>query len=117
MRIKLDIFACCIEDLATHGPLKPDEIKGLNDQELIDNALIIAPPERKQWGVPRKPQGDERYNEDKTHYRIGIIKNEQLTKMMIETSNKAKKLVSYKMVDQKLILTLGSILYSNSVMK
>jgi len=23
MRIKLDIFACAIEDLATHGPLKP----------------------------------------------------------------------------------------------
>lgn len=23
MRIQLDIFACSIEDLATHGPLKP----------------------------------------------------------------------------------------------
>jgi hypothetical protein len=23
MRIKLDIFACSVEDLATHGPLKP----------------------------------------------------------------------------------------------
>lgn len=42
MRIKLDIFACSIEDLATHGPLKPEEIRGLNDQELIDNALIVS---------------------------------------------------------------------------
>ena len=32
MRIQLDIFACAIEDLATHGPLKPDEIRGLTDQ-------------------------------------------------------------------------------------
>lgn len=52
--------------------------------------------------------GDERYNEDKHHHRIGIIKNEHLTKMMIDTSNKAKKLVSYKMVDEKLILTYKS---------
>lgn len=56
--------------------------------------------------------GDERYNEDKTHYRIGVIKNDHLTKMMIETSNKAKKLVSYKMVDEKLCLNIKSTFYS-----
>jgi hypothetical protein len=32
--------------------------------------------------------------------------------MMIETSNKAKKLVSYKMVDEKLILNIKSSLFS-----
>ncbi len=42
MRIKLDCFACAVEELATHGPLKPEEIRGLTDPELIDNALIIA---------------------------------------------------------------------------
>ena len=26
MRIRLDIFACSVEELATHGPLKPEEI-------------------------------------------------------------------------------------------
>jgi hypothetical protein len=31
---------------------------------------------------------------------------------MIETSNKAKKLVSYKMVDEKLILNIKSSLFS-----
>ena len=108
MRIKLDIFACAIEELATHGPLKPEEIRGLTDQELIDNALIVSSEEKKQWGKSRSPQGDQRFNEDKTHYRIGIIKNQHLTKMMIETSNKAKKLVSYKMVDQKVILNYKS---------
>ena len=109
MRIKLDIFACSIEELATHGPLKPEEIRGLNDQELIDNALVISSEEKKQWGKTRHVQADERFNEDKTHYRIGIIKSEMTTKMMIETSNKAKKIVSYKMVDEKMILTMGSI--------
>ena len=69
---------------------------------------MISPEEKKTWGKPRPPVGDERYNEDKTHYRIGIIKNEHITKMMIETSNKAKKLVSYKTVDEKLILNSKS---------
>ena len=75
MRIKMDIFACAIEDLATHGPMRPEEIRGLTDKELIDNALIIAPEDKKAWAETRKPQGDERINEDKTHYRIGVIKN------------------------------------------
>lgn len=43
MRIKMDLFACSIEDLATHGPMRPEEIRGLTDKELIDNALIVAP--------------------------------------------------------------------------
>jgi ribosomal protein L16 Arg81 hydroxylase len=87
--------------LATHGPLKPEEIRGLTGQELIDNALIIASEEKKRWGQARQPAEGERFHEDKTHYRIGIIKNEHITNMMIETSNKAKKLVSYKMVDSQ----------------
>ena len=62
MRIKVDIFACAIEELATYGPLKPEEIRGLTDPELIDNALVISPEEKKTWGKPRPPVGDERYS-------------------------------------------------------
>lgn len=51
----MDVFACAIEELATHGPLKPEEIRGLDDQELIDNALVIAAEERKKWAIRRKP--------------------------------------------------------------
>lgn len=60
MRIQIDIFACCIEELATHGPLKPEEIRGLNieDRDLIENALVVADEQKKKWGNPRKPEGD-----------------------------------------------------------
>ena len=68
---------------------------------LIDNALIISSEDKKKWAIKRQPVGDERYNEDSTHYRIGVIKNENLTKMMIETSIKAKKMISYKRADAK----------------
>ena len=84
----------------------------MTDQEQIDNALIISSPEKKEWGKPHHIQGDERYNEDQTHYRIGIIKNEQLTKMMIDTSIKAKKLMSYKMVDEKFIFNMKSTTFT-----
>ena len=53
MRIQLDIFSCSLEELATHGPLKPEEIRGLNDQELIDNALIVSSEDKKKWAHSR----------------------------------------------------------------
>lgn len=58
MRIKVDIFSCALEELATHGLMRPEEIRGLTEQELIDNALIIADPAKKEWGKPRHIQGD-----------------------------------------------------------
>lgn len=33
MRIQVDILACSIEELATHGPLKPEEIRGLDMED------------------------------------------------------------------------------------
>ena len=71
---------------------------------------MVAGPEKKAWAVTRKPTGDERFNEDKTHYRIGVIKNEHTINMMIETSNKAKKIVSYKQVELKVLLSVKSTL-------
>lgn len=41
------------------GPLKPQETRGLEDQELVDNALVIADPEKKKWAIKRQPTGDE----------------------------------------------------------
>lgn len=50
LRIEIDLFACALEDLATHGPLKPEEIRGLSSQDLIDNALVISSEDKKKWG-------------------------------------------------------------------
>lgn len=106
MRIQIDLFACALEDLATYGPLKPQEIRGLDTQELIENALVVSSEDKKQWAIKRQPEQDERVNPDPTRFRIGIIKSEALTNMMIETSNKAKKMISYKNVDEKIQLSV-----------
>lgn len=106
LRIEIDLFACALEDLATHGPLRPEEIRGLSSQELIDNALVLSPEEKKQWARRPEPRPDQRLNEDPTHYRTGVILSEQLTQMLIETSNRAKKLISYKNAEQKQAVTV-----------
>jgi len=106
LRIEIDLFSCALEDLATHGPLKPEEIRGLSSQELIDNALVISSEEKKRWAHKPDLKEGQRFNEDPTHYRIGIILNEHVTQMLIDTSNKAKKLISYKNADQKIQTTL-----------
>lgn len=47
MRIILDRLACSMEDLATHGPLKPEETRGLSEKELIDAAIETMPADKK----------------------------------------------------------------------
>lgn len=39
MRIVLDRLAVSIEDLASHGPLRPEDTRGLSNDELIDAAM------------------------------------------------------------------------------
>ena len=51
MRIILDRLACSMEDLASHGALKPEDTRGLSEKELIDAALETMPKENRQWAV------------------------------------------------------------------
>jgi len=44
------------------------------------------PKDKLKWAECPKPGPGERFNEDKTHYRFGVIKSEEVTKMMIETA-------------------------------
>ena len=68
--------------------------------------MVISNEDRKAWGKKRSPAEDERVNEDPTKFRTGIIKNQQLTQMLIDTSNKGKQMISYKNAEQKVILSL-----------
>jgi hypothetical protein len=48
--------------LATHGPLKPEEIRGLSSQDLIDNALVMSSEDKKKWGTKRELKEGQREN-------------------------------------------------------
>ena len=49
MRLILDRLAVSIEELALHGPLKPEALRGLDDPELMLNAAECLPENLKKY--------------------------------------------------------------------
>jgi len=49
MRIIIDRLAVAIEDLATHGVMKPEELRGLSTEDTISYALETLPKDKMQW--------------------------------------------------------------------
>ena len=49
MRLILDRLAVSIEELAIHGPLRPEALRGLDDPELCENAAISLPENLKKY--------------------------------------------------------------------
>ncbi len=76
MRLILDRLACSIEELAINGPLKPEALRGLSDPELMINAAETLPENHKKYAYPIKLQAGQRFNEDKNHFRTGVILSE-----------------------------------------
>lgn len=74
----------------------------------LDVKFIISetlPPEKAKYAYKQQLQPGQRYNEDKTGYRIGVILSEELTNMMISEAQKAKKYISKEQVTLKIALT------------
>lgn len=92
MRLKLDRLATALEDLAAKGPLKPEGLRGLNEEGYEDylkgeditvtDGLKMMPP---KVGV--------RFVKDDSHYRTGWLLSEDMTQKMLEQATKMKKLV------------------------
>jgi len=52
-------------------------LRGLSDPEIIESSKdLITDKEHLKWAEKRKIQPGQRFNEDPSHYRIGIILNE-----------------------------------------
>jgi hypothetical protein len=90
MRLKIDRAAMSIEDLASKGPLKPEELRGLGDLgEYIKNEDITTINGLKKM----PPQVGQRFVNDETHYRTGWLLGEEISKMMLDEAMKAKQLI------------------------
>lgn len=100
LRIIIDRLAVSVEDLATHGVMKPEELRGLSDGDTYNSAMDLFTPEKKrQWKLnPDVPAGC-RYNPDKSAYRYGVILGEEQTKTMINSANNAKIAISKNNVE------------------
>jgi len=90
LRLKLDRAAIALEDLASKGPLKPEEIRGLKDlDEYVKNEDITTIDGLKKM----PPRVGTREIVDETHYRTGWLLGEEITKMMLDEATKAKELI------------------------
>lgn len=81
LRLKLDRAAISLEDLASKGPLKPEELRGLKDlDDYVKNEDITTINGLKKM----PPRVGVREVVDETNYRTGWVLSEEMTKMMLE---------------------------------
>jgi hypothetical protein len=55
LRLVLDRLCCSIEDLALHGPLRPEALRGLSDPELMKAAAETLKKEWQKYAVKQMP--------------------------------------------------------------
>ena len=100
--MKLDRAAISLEDLASKGPLKPEELRGLKDyDEYVKNEDITTIEGLKKM----PPRVGVREAPDETNYRTGWVLGEEITKLMLDESMKAKLIIHKGQVDNKVCLT------------
>jgi hypothetical protein len=78
MRLKLDRLATSLEDLASKGPLKPEGLRGLNEEnyeEYLKGEDITVTDGLK--AMP--PKVGSRFVKDDSHYRTGWLISEEMT--------------------------------------
>jgi len=108
LRITIDKIACSIEGLAEHGPLKLEALRGLTNAETIAPAVEMLSEAEKKYAYPI-PEGGQRYNPDKTGYRIGIAPPEEVSKRMMEECQTAKNLIHARNVEYKKSLSSAQL--------
>lgn len=79
-----------LEDLASKGPLKPEELRGLKDlDDYVKNEDITTINGLKKM----PPKVGVREVTDETNYRTGWLLGEEMTKQMFDEAMKAKNLI------------------------
>jgi hypothetical protein len=87
LRLKLDRAAMGLEDLASKGPLKPQELRGLSDlDDYVKNEDITTINGLK--AMP--PRVGVREVKDETNYRVGWVLGEEITKTMLDIAMQTK---------------------------
>lgn len=102
LRLKLDRAAIALEDLASKGPMKPEELRGLKDyEEYLRNEDITTINGLKKM----PPKIGVREVADETNYRTGWLLGEEITKTMLDEAMKTKETIHKTQVDLKQALT------------
>ena len=103
MRLYVDAAAVAIEELASKGPMKPEELRGLEDlDDYVKHEDLTVMEGLKKM----PPKVGVRYVKDEHNYRTGWVIGEELCKKILEESMNAKQLVHKTQVDRKVALNM-----------
>merc|ERR1712227_30817 len=106
MRLKIDRLAQSLEELAAKGPLKPEGLRGLNEdgyEEYLKGEDITVTEGLKQM----PPQVGTRFVKDESHYRTGWLLSEEMTQKMLDQATLMKKMIHKDSVARKEYMTMG----------
>jgi len=106
LRLKVDRLAVSLEELATKGPMKPDELRGLEnlDEYVKSEDLTVINGLKKM-----PPKTGTREVVDETHYRTGWIHDESMVEEMLEGAAKAKSVINIDNVVKKQSIDLETL--------
>jgi hypothetical protein len=107
LRLKLDRAAVSLEDLASKGPMKPEELRGLKE---LDDYVKNEDLTTIQGLQKMPPKTGVREIVDDTYYRTGWLLAEEMQKMMLEEATKAKQIIYKGQVDNKMCLSKEMIM-------
>lgn len=102
LRLKVDRLCVSMEDLATKGPMKPEELRGLQDlEEYVKSEDLTVINGLKQM----PPKTGTREVVDESHHRTGWIHDEEMVEEMLEGVRKAKAVIHVSNVANKKPIT------------
>ncbi|CAD7959084.1 unnamed protein product [Amoebophrya sp. A25] len=86
LRLKVLRMALCLRELGKHGPLRPEETRGLSDD-------VNFPLDVNAYGKPTNP--------DEQGYRTGCPPPGEVAEVLIRTADESEAAVSEKLVQQR----------------
>ena len=102
LRQKVNRLSEAAEKLAAHGPMKPPEQQGLDDETQLLEDYDVSTGTNKARAAPQR---NEHYNPDGTERRTGNAPSPELAAVMTKTVEDAKSLTSEKQVLMKVKVT------------
>ena len=102
LRCKIDTLCMVTEELIKHGPLKPEEYRGLKETENLDENIE---PQYRAKKTPFPEKVGTKYNEDKTNQRTGWILEDDINNKIMEAVKEAKEYLDPKRAESRKITT------------
>lgn len=110
-RLKIERLTTEIGQLAEYGTILPENMQGLNEDQIIDLKLVDP------WTSKCIPSGGAVQNKDIYSRRNGQRPNDNMVKVLNDTIAKAKEIVSKKRIDSKETLSIDQVNEAIGILK